>query len=254
MANTQIRGNTQIKQGTIDRLRLFSNFLSGQDWDLTNGVKDATIKGIRNAIAADEPVTKGQFDTAIAGLTGGLKFKNTFNASALGAQLDDAKAGDFFRVSVAGILFGIDFQVGDDLYITADIVGTPVDASNIRKIDNTESTDILRDTDIIAALTSTDDTKVLAASQGKILQDQIDVINNQLTTKVNGEKPIVTAGQAVLGALANAPLMGTLKVFLNGLRMNEGAANDYTANYSTGVVTMTSPLTSGDIVLADYEF
>lgn len=254
MALTQIRGNTQIKQGTLDRQRLMADFLQGTDLNLTNGIKNATLRGLKDAVEADSPVTKGQFDTAMAGLSGALQYKGILDASALGTQLDNAEKGDFYIVTTAGIILGsLELAVGDHLIINKDVVGTPT-AADIDKIDNTEAADILRSADVVVGLTSTDDSKVLAASQGKVLQDQIDVINNQLTVKVNGEKPIVTAGQSVLGALANVPLMGTLKVFVNGLRQDEGASEDFTVNYSTGVITMTGPMASGDKVVCDYEF
>lgn len=254
MALQQIRGNSQIKQGTVDIQRLFADFLSGSDWDVTNGIKNATIKGLKDAVLDDSPVTKGQFDTAIAGMSGGLQYKGSFDASSLGAQLDDGSKGDFYVVGTAGvILTSVNLSVGDHIVLNKDVVGTPL-VGDIDVIDNSEAADIVRSADIFVGLTSTDDTKVLAASQGKVLQDQIDVINNALTVDVFGEKPIVSPGLAVLGALANVPLMGSLRVSLNGVRQDEGAGEDYTANYSTGVVTMTSPLSSGDKIMADYKF
>jgi hypothetical protein len=253
MSFTQIRGNTQIKLGTVDRLRLMTDFLAGQDWDITNSIQNATLTGLKDAVDPTSPITKQQHDLAIAGMSGGLQYKTTFDASALATQLDNAEKGDFYIVGTAGVVLGISMSVGDHIIINKDVVGTPV-AADVDLIDNTEAADIVRSTDIVVSLTSTDDTKVLAASQGKVLQDQIDVINNQLTTKVRGEKPIVTAGQAVLGALTNVPLGGTLEVYVNGVLQDEGAGEDYTANFSTGVITMTSPMASGDKVKASYEF
>lgn len=252
MASTQIRGNTQIKQGTIDRLRLQPNFLAGQDLALSIG--DATITGLKDAVENSSPVTLAQFNTALAGMSGGLQYKGSFDASNMGTQLDNAEKGDFYIVATSGVVLGsLELTVGDHIIINKDVVGTPV-LADLDKIDNSEAADILRSSAILASLTSTDDTKVLAASQGKILQDQIDVIQNQLKTEVVGEKPVVTAGLATLGALANVPLMGTLKLFINGVRQDEGAGEDYTVNYSTGVITMNSPMVSGDKAVCDYKF
>jgi len=43
---------------------------------------------------------------------------------------------------------------------------------------------------------------------------------------------------------------GTLKVFLNGIRLREGLGNDYTVNGR--VIMFGTPPISGDIILAEY--
>ena len=50
--------------------------------------------------------------------------------------------------------------------------------------------------------------------------------------------------------LANTPTSGTLKLYLNGIRLKSGAGNDYTL--STNTITMTTAPISGDVLLADY--
>ena len=50
--------------------------------------------------------------------------------------------------------------------------------------------------------------------------------------------------------LANTPTAGTLKLYLNGIRLKSGAGNDYTI--STNTITMTTAPISGDVLLADY--
>ena len=51
-------------------------------------------------------------------------------------------------------------------------------------------------------------------------------------------------------ALANTPQSGTVRVYLNGVRQQVGAGNDYTI--SGGTVTFNGAPTTGDIVLVDY--
>lgn len=50
--------------------------------------------------------------------------------------------------------------------------------------------------------------------------------------------------------LANTPTAGTLKLYLNGVRLKSGAGNDYTL--STATITMTTAPISGDVLIADY--
>lgn len=50
--------------------------------------------------------------------------------------------------------------------------------------------------------------------------------------------------------LANTPTTGTVKLYLNGVRLKSGAGNDYTI--STTTITMTTAPVSGDVLLVDY--
>jgi hypothetical protein len=57
-------------------------------------------------------------------------------------------------------------------------------------------------------------------------------------------------GSNVTFNLANTPTAGTLKVYLNGLRLKSGAGNDYTL--STNIITFATAPISGDVILVDY--
>jgi hypothetical protein len=50
--------------------------------------------------------------------------------------------------------------------------------------------------------------------------------------------------------LANTPTTGTVKVYLNGIRLKSGAGNDYTMG-TTAINMITAPV-SGDVLLVDY--
>ena len=149
MSQTRIRGNTQIKVQSIDLQKLVLDFLGGTDWNITNGIQNATLVGLKDAVDATSPITKGQFDSAISGFSGGLKYKGTLDASNLAAQLDDAEQGDFYIVATAGVILGtVELAIGDHIIVNKNVVGTPV-AADIDKIDNSESLDLLRATDIV---------------------------------------------------------------------------------------------------------
>lgn len=57
-------------------------------------------------------------------------------------------------------------------------------------------------------------------------------------------------GSNVTYTLANTPTAGTVKLFLNGIRLKSGAGNDYTI--STNTITVSTALISGDVLLTDY--
>jgi hypothetical protein len=82
--------------------------------------------------------------SAIGSLGDVLSLKGGLDASSLGAQLDDCQAGDYYRVTAAGTIFGtnsIELAVGDALICIADQTGTPDDGSDFFKVDNTELDD-----------------------------------------------------------------------------------------------------------------
>ena len=80
------------------------------------------------------------------------------------------------------------------------------------------------------------------------------VLATALDSTVYGELPVVTGGSAILPALSGAPVRnGTERVYLNGVRMTAGAANDYTINNASGVITFNFVLLATDRVLVDYD-
>ena len=46
MAVTQVRGSNQIKDVSVTRQKLVSDFLNGANWDITNGNNNAVITGL----------------------------------------------------------------------------------------------------------------------------------------------------------------------------------------------------------------
>lgn len=74
-------------------------------------------------------------------------------------------------------------------------------------------------------------------------------VNDALTTNetpsgaIDGTNPTYT--------LVASPVAGTLQLYHNGVRMTEGAGNDFTLSGST--ITMNFNPESGDTLLADYQ-
>ena len=113
---------------------------------------DAALTKIKiaDAAAADEAVTKSQMETAISAAQSpdALEYKGSFDASAGNYNaIADGEKGDYYKISVAGIIGSYDWAVGDNLILNKDVTGTPAEA-DVDKIDNTESADILRTGDI----------------------------------------------------------------------------------------------------------
>lgn len=309
MSIQQIDLEVQSQDLSLTREKLIADFLAGADLDLTGGNVDATFINLKDAVLAQSPATLSQLQAAIAGIDGNMLLKGALDASAIGSQLDDVEAGWWYKVTVAGTLFGtnpIELAVGDNLYCQTTVVGTPDDGADFFKVDNTESPDILRDGDIVNDLTTGGVDKVLSAQQGVVLKGLIDLLQIELNAtqtgagleadgtyspngaanyiatatslkdadnlldaqvKINSdalaaqgadefnEKPATTVGVAALAPLANLPVLpGTERVYWNGLRADEGAGNDYTIVYATGVITMAVNMKVKDKIQVDYKY
>lgn len=66
MPLTLIRGETQIMPESIDLSRLFVPFLSGADWDITDGNNDQTITGLADPTNPQDAATKAYVDAQSA--------------------------------------------------------------------------------------------------------------------------------------------------------------------------------------------
>ncbi len=70
MPVTQVRGETQIMDNSVDLSRLFDPFLTATegDWDITGGANGFTITGVRDPTAGDDVATKQYVDALINGI------------------------------------------------------------------------------------------------------------------------------------------------------------------------------------------
>jgi hypothetical protein len=183
MALTEIDLERQSQDGSLPISKLFADFLGGSNWNITNSNNNATISGLGAGTANNDAVNKGQMDAAIAAaVTGAMSYKGTLDASdATGAALDGSAIGDFYLVTVAGVLDGIAFNIGDHLVVNSAITDFDVDgAGKIDIVDNTEANDILRDSDIIDDLTTGGTDKVLSAQQGVVIKGLIDNLQSEV--------------------------------------------------------------------------
>lgn len=118
-----------------------ANFATGvvdTDTDLTAN-SDAKIPTQR--------AVKTYVDEVKASLVGGLNYRGAIDAS-LEANLPTSIAkGDFYKVSVAGTIGGLDLQIGDMIIANVE-KAEAVTIADFDKIDNTEAPDILRTGDV----------------------------------------------------------------------------------------------------------
>jgi hypothetical protein len=98
--------------------------------------------GSVNGKFATEKAVADYVQNKTSSLASGLIYKGVFDAST--NTLPSAiKQGDFYKISVAGTIGGVDLQVGDML-ISNTTKTTGVVITDFDKIDNTEAQDILR--------------------------------------------------------------------------------------------------------------
>lgn len=259
MARTLLDGDAQIADATVAKKDLVTNFLASQDWNVTEGAKDATLVHLKDAVESHSPATKGQLDAAIASINASL---NSFLEYQGGLDASDSVAfeaaahskGDFFKITISGDILGVEANAGDNIYFKFDVAAGALTSSDFDVVNNTEAADILRISSIIDNLTSTEIEKPLSANQGYVLKGLIDLLASRVKAEKIGEKLVATQSVAVLPPLANAPIAGTVRIYRNGSRMDEGSGEDYTVNYTTGVITFEFNLKSNDKIVVDYKF
>ena len=76
--------------------------------------------------------------SATGTVTGNLRYKGAYDASANSPVLTSAKKGDFYVVSVAGTLAGVAINVGDHIVFNQD-AASPITSAMFDTIDNTET-------------------------------------------------------------------------------------------------------------------
>jgi hypothetical protein len=82
--------------------------------------------------------TDGSGNISFGGVTGGLTYKGSYNATTSTPSLVTALKGDFYIVSVAGSLAGVSLAVGDHIVFNQD-ASNPVTSAMFDVIDNTEA-------------------------------------------------------------------------------------------------------------------
>ncbi len=255
MAKTEIRGGEQIKNLTILREDLVSDFLGGANWDISGGTNSHTITGLADGVANDDAVNKGQMDSAISGLVG-MVYKGVIDVATPAPDLDaiDNSAGDMYKVSVGGTYLGETWSIGDMLIVNKDVAaGTTITSADVDKVDNTEADDIIRTTDVVDNVTSVGVTDApLSANQGYVLDQAIAALEANDYTYVPLASYAVTNNSPTIAVLANAPATGREKVFLNGLRMLGGSGNDYTIAGTQ--ITFEYNLHTNDVAAVEYDY
>jgi hypothetical protein len=146
----------------------------------------------------------------IDGMANGLEYISTFDASS-GTWPSNVTQGNFFKISVAGIIDGIDLNIGD-MIIANKIVAGVTTVADWDVVDNTEAADILRDADVIASKFMTVDpdkiptrkavgdaiTDAVAAVTIKVKVETITISGNQLTLTQIPVSGVIFNNEAVI--------------------------------------------------------
>ena len=165
-------------------------------------------------------------------LVGGVEYKGTFDASAGNYNaLADSEVGDMYYVNVAGTINGIDWQIGDYLLVNAD------GATNVTKIDNTESSDIVR---LNATQTLTNKTLTSPSLTGTPTAPTASAGTNttQVATTAFVTNAVNTLSSEVAGDFVNrtsAQTVGGAKTFTSATQIGPNANQGVSLNTSGSI-------------------
>jgi len=180
--------------------------------EYTDIVNDTTTGGA--AVPASAETVKN-LQLQIDGMANGLEYIGTFDAST-GAWPSNVTQGNFFKVSVAGTIDGVELNVGDMLI--ANKIAATASVTDFDIVDNTEAADIIRDADVIAnSDMSVDPDKIpTRTAVGQAIADATSAI----TIKVKVETLTISGNQMTL---TETPVSGV--VFMDEAIIEIDAAN-----------------------------
>lgn len=170
--------------------------------------------------------TRQYFTASDGGGSSDDNFQGFLDASGSATQLDDAQAGQFWNVSVAGTLLGKELQEGEFVSCVQNVTGTPTDFTAFRDSRN----------DITDNLNGTTATKSLSENQGRVLNEKIlalpavptvidNVASNSATDALSANQ-----GRILQGEIDNLPTPPVVEDNLtststvNALSANQGRA------------------------------
>ena len=190
----------------LDDLSIASGSVNYLEYDNTTGQFGAKVDGTVTA-SSTNLVTSGAVATAIDNaIVGGVTYKGTWNATGETDYSDitlPVKQGYMYYVSGGEdvTIEGITWNLGDYLLITEDVaVGGTITSSKVQKIDNTESSDIVR---LNATQTLTN--KTIDADDNTIANlATTNFTASALATTISGTATAVDTKLATEGAVARA--------------------------------------------------
>jgi len=271
MAETQIAGR-QIKDGAIDNSKLAAGaaIASSKLSDGANFIKkdgsvaftgsvslgNQTITSLGTPSASTDATNKTYVDTAIAGLSSAYKYRNVRVASIADVTISSAPAtiDSITLASAQRVLLKNQTTTSQNgIY---DFNGTGVALT--RSSDSNVWDEITGALVYIDEGTTNADTRYYstANSGGTLGTTAITYVQDTAgafgaSNIVNEETPSGSInGSNVTFTIAYTPTSGSLKLFLNGIRLKSGSGNDYTI--STATITMTSAPITNDVLIADY--
>ena len=213
-----------------------------------------TVKGVARIATASE-VSAGTDDTTIV-----TPAKLATVTKSAGAGLTDISNVFDVVAADASLVVNADdmaVQVGNTNGTSLETTATGVELTSTVTGDRTFSSDNF-------TVSSNTKAEIGAPADGAVLTNQpsasVDLaiattkfVNDALSavTEVFNELPSVTDGSADV-TLANTPIAGTERVYLNGSRMVNGSSADFTISGST--ITFNYNLQNGDIVVTDYKY
>lgn len=146
-------------------------------------------------------------DTAIGDIQSSIaspfNYQGAFDASAgnFGA-ISPASVGDWYKVTVAGTIDSITYDIGDNIVINKDVAGTVVTA-DVDKVDNTDQVSSVNGAQGVVVLTSdnidSDATITVATPAGAAITDDLEALDGAIA---NSLKDTEIVGYQSAGAIA----------------------------------------------------
>lgn len=238
MARTEIRGNNQIKAGSITRDRLVSNFVQNATWQLSSN-NSAILTGLADptSLGPNAAVTKGYVDTLV---DSNLKSPDSFATDSAGNYPTDYKGtgavheGDMFYVTdtTNGTTVGTrTVNVGDALVALADNPGNTDANWLIMESNRDQATETVKGVARIATQTEadngTDDTTIITPLKLRT------VLDNSGITEVDAGAGLTETTSGGTKTIDVISASGAITVNPDNIQFNIGNTNGASLELTT---------------------
>lgn len=267
MAETQIAGR-QIKDASLNdsKIAAGASIASSKLADGANFIKkdgsvaftgsvslgNQTITGVGTPSNATDAANKTYVDSQISGLSSLYKYRTVMAASVADVTVSSAPAtlDGYTLVSLDRVLLkNQTTQSENGIYIfngTGSAFTRATDSNSFDEI--TGSLVYIEQVDTRFFCTANTG-GTLGSTAITYVQDTAG--NLSISNFVFSEVPTGSINSSnVTYTLANTPTAGTLRVYLNGVRLQSGSSNDFTL--STNTITMITAPVTNDVLLTDY--
>lgn len=237
-----IVGTSDTQTLTNKTVNADNNTISNLETDnFKSGVidTDGTLAANSDTRLATQKAVKTYVDGLASAVSGALVFKGSWDAST-GNFPAGADTGFYYKVTVAGVVDSIDFNIGDTIFATVNSASTNIYANNWIKVDSTDNVVSVAGKTGVVTLQLGDLTDITATStEVNYLSGVTSNVQTQLNNKLNGNQLSTNTSLGTSDTLI--PSQNAVKTYVDTSLSNFNSIQ--TSKVSSGIIVSSNSIT-----------